>query len=306
MGKKQDAVLMGPFVGEFYWEAGRFAPMLPYFIKKKYRNRDVKYIILTRRERFDLYGQFADIMVPLHIENDYKKKRPECFRLIGFRPEKYNDLASKFRSQYSKRFNIVEHVFPNVKKPQFLNKNQFRKDHMIFKYKPRADNYAVIDKFVPDDKPLVVLGSRHRKGFRRNWGRWQDFYDLLWKDKQMLKDFNFILCGKKGEYVPDKHERYLDMTTFPIPKKGSLSGLLLVVLSRSIFTFGSQSAIPNLSLLYRVPVLEFGCQKALHTRTYNVRNTPIEFIVNPKYDIEPKVIMKKLKPLIMNIKRRLK
>ena len=26
---KQDVVLMGPFVGEFYWEAGRFAPMLP-------------------------------------------------------------------------------------------------------------------------------------------------------------------------------------------------------------------------------------------------------------------------------------
>ena len=33
MNKKQNAILMGPFVGELYWECGRFAPMLPKFRK---------------------------------------------------------------------------------------------------------------------------------------------------------------------------------------------------------------------------------------------------------------------------------
>ena len=303
MEKKQDAVLMGPFVGEFYWEAARFAPILPHFIKRKYKNRNIKYIILTRKDRFDLYGQFADIMVPLNIEGDYVKKMPECFRLIGFHPDKYESLAKDFKSQYSKRFNIVEHIFPSVRKPKFLNKNQFPRKNMIFKYRPRKENYDVIDEYIPNDKPLVVLGSRYRKGFRRNWERWQDFYDLLWQEKMLKEDFNFIICGKKGEYVSDKHNRYLDITNFPVPENGSLAGLLLVILSRAVFTFGSQSAIPNLSLLHGVDVLEFGCQKGLHTKTYNVRNTPITFIVNPRYNIKPRVILNNLKPLLKKKKK---
>jgi len=304
MGKKQDAVLMGPFVGEFYWEAGRFAPILPYFIKKKYRGRNIKYIILTRKERFDLYGQFADIMLPLNIEGDYDKKMPECFRLIGFHPGKYERLAEDFKTQYSKRFNIIEHIFPNVRKHYFLNKNLFKRKDMIFKYRPRKENYDVVDKYVPNDKPLVILGSRYRKGFKRNWERWQEFYDLLWQEKMLKEHFNFIICGKKGEYVSDKHNRYLDITNFPVPENGSLAGLLLVILSRAVFTFGSQSAIPNLSLLHGVDVLEFGCQKSLHTKTYNVRNIPITFIVNPRYNIAPKVILNNLKPLLKKKKRR--
>jgi len=54
---KNDAVLMGPFVGEMYWEAARFAPMLPHMLRSKYKNRKIKYIILTREDRFDLYGR---------------------------------------------------------------------------------------------------------------------------------------------------------------------------------------------------------------------------------------------------------
>ena len=61
----EDAILMGPFVGELYWEAGRFAPMLPkmYQHDRKNKIQHPKYIILTRQDRFDLYGKFADILV---------------------------------------------------------------------------------------------------------------------------------------------------------------------------------------------------------------------------------------------------
>jgi len=294
---KQNIVLMGPFVGEFYWEAGRFAPMLPAMRTREFKGRDVKYVIFTRPERFDLYGKYADILVPLRIEGDYDTKMPECFRLIRFSKESVDKLAKKFKAKYNNdNYNILKHVYPDVAKGRFVNKNQFPKKKMLFNFSPRDENYTLIDQFLPKNgKQNVVLAPRFRKGFKRNWQKWQEFYDLIANDKKLMENFNFIICGKKGEYVPDLHNRFLDMTNIQLSGNSSLVGLLLVILERSIFTFGSQSAIPNISLLYGVEVLEFGCQKRLHTTTYNVKNTPITFIENRKYNIEPRVIFKRFK-----------
>ena len=294
---KQNVVLMGPFVGEFYWEAGRFAPMLPALRAGKFKNRDVKYIVFTRPERFDLYGKFADILVPLRIEGDYETKMPECFRLIGLSKSNTEKLAAKFRAKYENdKYHVVKHVYPDVAKGKFPNKNQFPRKLMRYDFAPRDENYTLVDKFLPKNgKPNVILSPRFRKGFKRNWGRWPDFYDILAADKKLMSRFNFIICGKKGEYVPDNKNRFLDMTTIQLSANSSLVGVLLAILEKSVFTFGSQSAIPNISLLYGVEVLEFGCQKRLHTITYNVKNTPITFIENKKYNIEPQIIFKRFK-----------
>jgi hypothetical protein len=297
---KQDTVLMGPFVGEFYWEAGRFAPMLPAMRSREYKKRDVKYIILTREDRFDLYGKYADILVPLKIDGDYDSKMPECFRLIGFGPEKVNELAKQFYNNYKDKYNIIKHVYPNVKKGKFVQKNQFPQSRMLFKYSPRDENYTLVNQFLPkNEKKNVVISPRFRKGFKRNWNGWKDFYDLLSSDKKLMQMYNFIICGKKGEYIPDPKNRFLDINNIPRTGGSSLVGILLVILEKSIFTLGSQSAIPNISLLYGVEVLEFGCQKRLHTVTYNVKKTPITFIENKRYDIAPRTIFKKFKNLLL-------
>lgn len=303
MDKKQNAILMGPFVGELYWECGRFAPMLPKF-KKKYKGKDVTYIILTREERFDLYGKYANILVPLRIPGDYVDKSPECFRLRGLKNIKYEELAKDFFKKYKERYNIIKHVYPNNKKPQFQNKNQFRKNEMLYKFSPRETNYNLVKSYLPNDKPLVVLAPRFRKGFKRNWKHWNSFYDKIANDKQLLQDFHFIICGKKGEYLPDLKNRFLDMNDIELKGGASLVGLLLVIMENAFFTFGSQSAIPNISLLYEVDVLEFGCQKSLHTRTYNVKNSPITFIENKKYDIDPGKMHKKMKELLYKKKEK--
>lgn len=292
------AILMGPFVGEFYWEAGRFAPLLPKMVYKTRKDQDIKYIVLTREERFDLYGCNADILVPLRIDGDYRKLRPNCFRLDGLPLIKYNEIAEKFKRKYNTKFKIINHIYPKIDKKNFLNKNQYNKKEMMFKFNPRRENYHLVDSYLPKDKPIVTLAPRYRNGFKRNWGRWDDFYDILAND-ELNEKFNFVICGKRGEYVPDKKNRFYDMNKINLGENSSLVGLLLVILERSIFTFGSQSAIPNISLLYGVEVLEFGCQKTFHTRTYNVMNTPITFIVNPKYNIEPQEIFKKLKKILM-------
>jgi hypothetical protein len=296
--EKQDAVLMGPFVGEFYWECGRFAPMLPYLKKKKYKKRNIKYVVLTREERFDLYGCYADVLIPLRIEGDYGKLKPNCFRLNGLDNKKYESIADKFRKKYESKYNIIEHLYPKIAKKTFMNKNQFHSSNMIFDFKPRKENFELVDNYLPDDKPVVVLAPRYRKGFQRNWNQWQKFYDRLSDQVDLMTKFNFIVCGKVGEYQPDHKNRFFDMNEIKLGQSSSSSGLLLAILRRSFFTFGSQSAIPNISLLCGVEVLEFGNQKHLHTVTYNIKRTPVTFIVDTKFNIDPNEILNKLKKIL--------
>ena len=300
----ENAILMGPFIGEMYWESARFAPLLPYLIHKKYKGKGYKYIVYTREDRFDLYGNYADILVPLRIPDDYETKFPNCFKLNGLKNYTYQNMAKQFKNSYKKRFKIIDHIYPSILKPDFLNKNQFSRRVMEFTYSPRKENYKLVDEYLPNSRPVVVLAPRFREGFKRNWKHWPEFYDLLWKDETLRNKFHFIICGKKGEYIPDPKRRFFDMNDIELNKSSSLIGLLLVILEKAFFTFGSQSAIPNLSLLYKVDVLEFGCQKNLHTRTYNIFNTPITFIENKKYNIEPNIIYKKFKSLLLQKERR--
>lgn len=295
---KEDAILMGPFVGELYWEAGRFAPMLPHMRFKKYKKRNIKYIIYTREERFDLYGKYASIFVPLKIDGDYKKRQPNCFRLNGFKVADYQDITNRFKIKYGQRYNIIEHIYPNVKKGFFDKKFQYNKNQMLFKFAPRKNNYELVDSFLPKEKPLVILAPRFRVGFKRNWKYWQEFYDMLYEDTSLTDIYDFIICGKINEYVPDKYDRFLDMNKIQLNESSSLIGILLVILENAFFTFGSQSAIPNISLLYKVPVLEFGCQKSLHTKTYNVHNSSIDFIEDCRYSIPVNKIYRSFKKIL--------
>lgn len=292
------AVLFGPFVGEMYWEAGRFAPMLPYYKRNVYKQKEITFIVLTREERFDLYGKYADILIPLRIKGDYKSRQPNCFRLNNYPNVEYYKLVKKFNDKYKERFNVIKHFYPEVSKKKFLDKNQFSREKMIFDYKPRKQNYNLVSKYIPDDKPLVLLSPRFRNGFRRNWKNWPEFYDRLSSDKYLMNHFNFVICGKPGEYIPDEKNRFFDINDVKIGNASSLIGLLLVLMEKAVFTFGSQSAIPNISLLYGVEVLEFGCQKQLHTKTYNIKNTPITFIEDKKYNTPVNQIFPEFKNLL--------
>ena len=134
MEEKKKAILIGPFVGELYWEAARLAPLLSYMVNKKDKKKDITYVVLTREDRFDLYGNHADILVPLKIDGDYSKRMPNCFRLNGFKQVQYIEMVAKFNKKYSKRFKVVSHIYPKVDKRNFLNKNQFARHKMKFKY----------------------------------------------------------------------------------------------------------------------------------------------------------------------------
>lgn len=300
----EKAILMGPFVGEFFWEFFRFAPMLPFFQKKKYPGKNIKYIILSREERFDIYGKKADILVPLRVKGDYNVVMPECFRLTNYPLDEYYKLVSDFKRKYEQRFQIVDHIVPDVTKGQYLHKTQFSQQNMIFEYEPRDENYRLVKSYLPTDKPLVVISSRFRRGFRRNWPHWQIFFDKLWENEGLRKDFNFIICGKPGEYIPDKYDRFYDMNKIVLGEASSLVGLLMCIMENTFFTFGSQSAIPNISLLYGVEALEFGDQKSYHTKTYNIKHTPVTFLESVGFNIEPDFIFGHFENLLYQKLRR--
>lgn len=291
--KKPKAILLGPIISEFFWEVGRFACMLPY-LRRKYKRQNVKFIILTRQENFDLYGAYANIFLPLKIEGDYIKYAPNCFRLNNFPQDQYEKIAVNFKTKYKKNYNIIEHLYPKIDKKNFLRKNQFSQNQMIFDFKPRKENYEFVEEyFSVNKKPIIVIAPRYRKGFKRNWPYWKNLYDIIWKNKLQEK-FNFVICGKTGEYIPDKENRFYDINHIKLSDNSSLAGLLIATLQRAMFTLGSQSAIPNLSLLLKVPVLSWGDQKALHTKTYNIKNTPIEFLEDRNYNLSHEQIFKHL------------
>ena len=73
---RKSAYLIGPFIGELLWEFYRFAPYVIYLKKK---NPKAEFVIFTREERFDLYGRYGSVLVPLRIQNDHDLKNAELF-----------------------------------------------------------------------------------------------------------------------------------------------------------------------------------------------------------------------------------
>jgi len=215
-----------------------------------------------------------------------------------FSIKKYLGIAQTFKKKYEEKYNIINHYFPDVSKGKFVNKSQYSPKEMIFKYEPRKDNYGLIKDNIPNDKPLVILAPRYRPGFKRNWKEWPAFYDNLYKSDFLMNNFNFVICGKVGEYIPDEKNRFTDINNIKLTPNSSLIGLLLNLLDKTFFTVGSQSAIPNISLLKKVEVLEWGHQQSLHTKSYNIMNTPITFLEDRKYNIPSGVILKKLRRLL--------
>ena len=292
-------LLAGPCVGELYWEVGRFMPFVLYKkreLERKYSN--LKLIVYTRPSRYDAYGKNADMFFPLSILNEDKYLQ-DCFKLQGMNDCVYYDLANSFYLFFAKFGQIIDHIYPNITTKQFCNKNQFF--NASFKYNnlfnTRDDNKKVIDKYLDNSKKIVVLAPRYRSKISRNWTYWQELYNMIFESD--FDDYEFVIAGKKPDYVKDKYSRFKDLNEIEYDaNKCSILGLTIETIKKSVLVVGSQSALPNISLLLRVPVLEWGNQKTLHTITYNPLRTPVEFILDKDYNISPEIVFSKMKELL--------
>ena len=93
---KPKLVLVGPCIGEMYWEFGRFAPYVIWKREKEYKSSNIKFIVLTRETMFDLYAGCASIFIPLSIPGDGTLYKPNCFRLDEFPNDAYNFIIKTF------------------------------------------------------------------------------------------------------------------------------------------------------------------------------------------------------------------
>lgn len=291
---KKRAILVGPCIGEMYWEFARFVPHIIWKRKYQLKDEDVDFVVLTRPDRFDMYGQYVNVMVPLRIDESLYKQ--DCYRLQDFPNNYYDELLRVFRNQFSHRYKIIEHVYPKIGK--WDDKNQYPKNRLNFEYLPRKENYDIITKEIPNHKPIVVLAPRFRSGVKRNWGHWQTLYDLIYSNEELMNNFTFVICGKNPDCVPDNKERFYDINNLPNGIETSLIGYTIEIMRRSCLTVGSQSAIPNISLLFGVEALEWGHQKYLHTQEYNIMKTKVTFFDDPKYSIDPNVIFKEMTKIL--------
>jgi hypothetical protein len=291
MKQKKHAVLT-MCLGELWWEFANFAPHVIWKRLVQYKGRDdIDFISMTRPDRFDIYGLYSNIFVPLKIDGDGTKYRSNGFRLDGFSEDRYNLLVTYFKEQYVRRYSTIELVYPIVSHKNYVNRHQFSLRKMLFSYLPRSENLKICEQNLPEDKKIVVLSPRFRLGFKRNWPFWQDFYDMLYSNKKLMSEFFFVICGKSPDYVPDKYNRFLDINNIQLGEYSSLIGLTIEILRSSILTIGSQSGIPNVSLMLGTPVLEWGHERQFHTIDYNLRGTKVKFIVNYKYDLSPEIVL---------------
>jgi len=292
---KEKAILVGPIVAEFGWEILRVAP---HAIFHKLNNPNNKFIILTRRDRFDIYGSLADKLISLKIDGDGTAYKANCFRLDGYSNDKYQLMVKRFRQKYEEDYEIVKHIFPKLKGRDFANKNQFPQKKMKHNFYPRVENELLVNSWIPSDKPIIVLGPRFRNGMPRNWKYWPELYDMIDSDPY-FKKFTIVLCGKRPDYIPDNQNRFYDINDLNFDNNTSLIGVAIEIIRRAKICCGSQSGIPNLSNLLKTPTIQWGHQEFLHTKKYNIYNTPTYFLqCNSKKHfnaISPQAVFKELK-----------
>lgn len=271
-------------VGELYWELARF---VPYIIWRK-KQEDFDLIVITRKERYDLYGDYATKFIPLEIKGDGIEKKAECFRLIGFSKHEYLELLDCNLEDYDK----IEKIYPDYNR--YANLNQFDRTKYDYNYKPRKENRDFVNT-LNIQKPIIIIAPRFREGFARNWIYWKEFYDSLY-NSELKNKYEFILCGKNPDYISD--ERFLDINSFKY--NGSSMGITIELIKKAELVVGSLSAIPNLSLLLKTPVLQWGHAKRIFTSDeYNPFHTKNIYLEDSKYNIKTSIIISELQKCLM-------
>lgn len=243
---KEKAILAGPFIGELWWEIFCFAPYLLYLKRK---NPENKLIVFTRKERFDLYGKSADILIPLRIKGDGIAFKEESFRLSDFTSQQYTTLYLRLAKKYQSIYKIVDHIFPQIDDIRYRFKWQFPRDKMLYSFNPRESNKILLNQFMDLDKPLL-------------------FVDLTWnKNKDQKLNIVSYLSSLSTAYDIlvydyDRYSLVKNIIDIKLDDKSSVLGCLILAIKNSSVCIGNlNSYISNLSLLLKTPLVSINEEK---------------------------------------------
>ena len=144
------AYLVGPFIGELFWEYYRFSPYIIYLIKQF---PNVEFIVCTRPERFDFYGCYVDKLVPLRIST-LESKQSCGFTITGFKDEYYK-IINELKQKYLKNYEKITFIYPNISGFSHLVKWQFPRSKMDYDFKPRKKHNILINDLIKEDFVFV-------------------------------------------------------------------------------------------------------------------------------------------------------
>ena len=218
--RKNKAYLFGPFFGELSWEYFRFAP---YAIHLRKNEPDKNIVVMTRPERFDLYGQYADVLVPLKIENEEMYDQ-SAFKLMGFDLAMCDRLCDIFRISYKKKYQIEGFFVPDISTLRYKIKWQFPRGKMDYDFLPRIGNLKLINNLYRKKDIVFADHGYHYSSQKYNVVDYDDFKRLV-----MLS-------------VDNKKITYL--------------GCLIQMIKRSRFVISNLSSdVGGLALLLKTPLI---------------------------------------------------
>lgn len=240
---KDNAYLFGPFLGELSWEYFRFSP---YAIYLKKEDPETKIVVFTRQSRFDLYGKYADILVPLQLE-DQKENKQKAFKLIGFDlllEKKLNDI---FRVKYKKQYFIKKHFCPDTSSLRYNLKWQFPRNKMDYDFLPRDGNLRTIKKIVPKKKFFII-----DEGYK---GSFTEYNSITIESfsKLMTSEADNISCTYVGCLI-----ELIKKSSFVISNLSSDVGRLSLLLKKPLIYPKRSISQDSLNLLnpYKTPVID--------------------------------------------------
>jgi len=255
------ANIFGPFVGSISWEMYNFAP---YAIYLKKEDPATQLIVYTRPDRFDLYGSYANTLIPLRIKNDNSTYHHK-FALNGLDINSYKKMAGMVNRKYKPYRDIQHHIYPNISGNSHEVRWQFPRSKMNYDFKPRQSNEVLIDKLVGDDKIIFIDLS----GFYFE----ESFYFLTKLDKLFDKNISFICynpCNVDCDLLFSSR-KIINLHKFNHKDNTSIIGCSIVAIKKAIMTISMNfSEISHLSLL-------------LGKKLYLCRNYDPEFVklINP-------------------------
>lgn len=221
---KGSAYLFGPFIGELSWEFFQFAPLA---ICLKKLQPTTLMIVLTREERFDLYGKYADILVPLKLKLIERYHTQNCFKINNYEKKDYDFICSYFFNKYKQRFSILNHFCPDVGW-RYNVKWQFSNSMMNYDFSPREENKIIVDSVIKKDFDNLV------------------YFDDV--DKIYLSKYN-IVDSKTFEL----------QVTKALTNNTSYLGCVIELLKKCKFVVGNiNNDISRLAILLKIPLINIG------------------------------------------------
>jgi len=252
----KELLLAGPFIGSLKYE---YCYFVPYILFLKKNRPDLELAVFTRPERFDLYGQYANYLVPLRLENDIEKDQI-FYKSKNFDNIDYELLVKKIYYMYSQRFDKIAHIYPNIKDFYYQVKCQFPRNRMLYDFQPREENRLEINNLLKNKSPILIILSKNSS-------------ELFFKLDEVIKKNNEL----KNNYLfitdSDQTENFYNINNLNIIQNSTSIGYITEIIKKSQLVVSKKNDITNLAILMGIPTVIIGKK----SRIFNPSNTEVTF-----------------------------